>query len=202
MRAGGGGGGAAGGLFGGVGIEAATGNFDIDDKKEGDAGVAFEGHLGYAWPGGFGVGGGFSETAFAYQVQVFGQPVADLDLLLRAVDLSAWYFLPITTSDVELSFRLGLSSTEAQIKLGSLKETDSSVGVHAGFGVTHQPGRRAFRHPSCHGRPEWRPRWRNARSETMSMPASAWLPRPPANSLSPSGPARQASMPARSTSGV
>ena len=123
------------GLFGGVGIEAATGNFDIDDKKEGDAGFALEGQLGYAWPGGFGIGGGFSETAFAYQVQVFGQPVADLDLLLRAIDLSAWYFLPITASDVELSFRLGLSSTEAQIKLGSLKETDSSVGVHAGFGA-------------------------------------------------------------------
>ena len=122
------------GFFIGLGLGALEGNFDIDGADEGDLGATFELHLGHAWPGGFALGGGLSNTRYAYEVQLFGEPVADLEFSFTTLDGSAWYFLPVSDG-FEFTFRLGVSSTLATARLGDIESDDESAGFHAGLGA-------------------------------------------------------------------
>lgn len=122
------------GFFLGLGLGGAEGNFSVDNAKEADVGTYFELTLGNAWSNGFGLSGGVSVNAYAYEVQAFGERITDLTLTFVTVDASAWYFLPVS-DDVELTLRAGLGSTQATTQLGNIKAQDDSVGLHLGFGA-------------------------------------------------------------------
>lgn len=121
------------GFFIGLGLGVAQGNFDVDDAKEGDLGTYFDVNLGHAWPNGFGIGGGFSLNQYAYEIQLFGEPLTDLELMFTTLDVSAWYFIPVSNG-FEVTLRAGLSSTIASTRLGNLQEDDESAGLHLGLG--------------------------------------------------------------------
>lgn len=121
------------GFFIGLGLGAAEGNFSVDGADEGDLGTYFDVNLGHAWKNGFGLGGGLSVNGYAYEVQLFGEPVADLELTFTTLDLSAWYFIPVADS-FEVTLRAGISSTMATTRLGTFEDSDESAGFHLGVG--------------------------------------------------------------------
>lgn len=123
------------GFFIGFGLGLGQGNFDVDSEDD-NADVALYGdvNLGFAWPSGFGIGGGASVSDFRYRLEALGEDLAEFRLTFVALDASGFYFLPLGKR-FELAFRGGLSATSASLSLNdeSLEE-ESSAGVHLGIG--------------------------------------------------------------------
>ena len=126
-----------GGVLADIHLGGASANFDLEGgNDDGDTGATFAFDLGYAWRSGFALTGGVSATAFVYEIQASdGGSLADLSFTFSILEISGWYFHPISPR-WEIYGRVGLgpSTGTTELEFGSTKISSDESGT--GFVVS------------------------------------------------------------------
>ncbi len=130
------------GITGEAGLGISRGNFTLVGAKEPDLGYALRASLGYAWPGGFMLGGsiGFQQYVYEYVLQTsFLKDELVFTLASVALDVG-WIFTPVSGIEFPLTLKVGNVSSSIDGRLISDEASGELVCLALGLRVVADMG--------------------------------------------------------------
>jgi len=131
------------GITGEAGLGISRGNFTLVGAKEPDLGYALRASLGYAWPGGFMLGGsiGFQQYVYEYLVQTSLSSKDELVFTLASVALDVgWIFTPLSGIELPLTLKFGSVSSSVDGRFISDEASGELVCLALGVRVVADLG--------------------------------------------------------------